>query len=142
MKTTKKCITQKFLEYQTRLLKREGNFSIKKRLNSYNDVLTIFEIEKDLLTVKSLLEFLGKRIETGQMNKHNELDLLIYKNAISVLDLELNINCINRVKMFLKMLKTMCNNFTFIMKEELKCSFRKINHMCNKFRFKIISRFN
>ncbi|HGM3508931.1 TPA: hypothetical protein ACKOR7_003527 [Clostridioides difficile] len=136
MKTIKKCITQKFLEYQTRLLKREGNFSIKKRLNSYNDVLTIFEIEKDLLTVKSLLEFLAKRIETGEMQKHNELDLLVYKNSTNILSLEINNSYINKAKMVLKMVQTVFDNFKFIITEELKCNFRKINYRCNKLRFK------
>ncbi|MCI0947935.1 hypothetical protein MJU96_015245 [Clostridioides difficile] len=136
MKTTKKCITQKFLEYQTRLLKREGNFSIKKRLNSYNDVLTIFEIEKDLLTVKSLLEFLAKRIETGEMHKHNELDLLVYKNSTNILSLEINNSYINKVKMVSKIVQTVFDNFKFIITEELKCNFRKINYRCNKLRFK------
>ncbi|KPI57389.1 hypothetical protein IM33_00555 [Clostridioides difficile] len=136
MKTTKKCITQKFLEYQTRLLKREGNFNIKKRLNSYNDVLTIFEIEKDLLTVKSLLEFLVKRIETGEMHKHNELDLLVYKNSTNILSLEINNSYINKVKMVSKIVQTVFDNFKFIITEELKCNFRKINYRCNKLRFK------
>ncbi|MCC0685450.1 hypothetical protein [Clostridioides sp. ZZV14-6345] len=136
MKTTKKCITQKFLEYQTRLLKREGNFSIKKRFNSYNNVLTIFEIEKDLLTVKSLLEFLAKKIKAGEMQKHDELDLLVYKKFYQLLNLEISSTYINKVKMIFKIVQTVFDNFKFIITEELKCNFRKINYRCNKLRFK------
>ena len=142
MKTTKKCITQKFLEYQTRLLKREGNFSIKKRFNSYNDVLTIFEIEKDLLTVKSLLEFLAKKIKAGEMQKHDELDLLVYKKFYQLLNLEISSTYINKVKMIFKIVQTIFDNFKFIIKEELKCNFRKVSYRCNKLRFKMGSKFN